>query len=220
MWVQLKTLKRVDERGVLKTYHPGDYVEVGKQTAMLWISQGEAIMPGQNYLKEFEILDGTGILIISDHNEEAQGALPERSALRGMEDLEVTIAPTRHLPFDKTIIWEPGCPLRTEMIPVGISLLDKWQIALPLWSYVELACHIGTEAERALTASIVHDLRVPLYQTGLIFVKRSGETKALMNEWAEECKRGPDPKLAFLRALYKRPLLVLALPASWHRIGE
>jgi hypothetical protein len=37
--------------------------------------------------------------------------------------------------------------------------------------------------------------------------------------WAEEQRDGGDKRLAFLRALYRNPMLVLALPPTWLEPG-
>jgi hypothetical protein len=94
-------------------------------------------------------------------------------------------------------------------------LLDRWQLAVPLIDYTTLACNVGSEEERQCTKQIIHDLRVPLYDTRMIFVKRSPDTTALIREWREECKPGDDERLAFLRVMYRRCPFVLPLPATW-----
>jgi len=100
------------------------------------------------------------------------------------------------------------------MIPVGVSLLDKWQVAAPLWDYEKLACHVANEPAREATKAIIHDLRVPLYDTSLIFVKRCGDTERLIEAW-DWSADGDEDRLAFLRALYEVKPLILALPITW-----
>ena len=115
------------------------------------------------------------------------------------------------LPYPQTLLWHPSLRLRGEMVPVGFHLLNTWQIAAPLWDYRELACHIADEGDKERTEALVGDLRVPLYDTRLMFVKRCGDTQELIDCWKEE----GEGKLAFLRALYQVKPLILALPITW-----
>lgn len=45
MWIQLTAIKHIEVLGKLTTYHPGDWVEVGKQLALKWIRSGDAASP-------------------------------------------------------------------------------------------------------------------------------------------------------------------------------
>ena len=42
MWVKLKVRKNVEIQGKMKSFSPGDWIDVGKQTALQWIAAGEA----------------------------------------------------------------------------------------------------------------------------------------------------------------------------------
>lgn len=221
MWIQLKIAKTIQDRGESRRYQAGDYVNVGKQTALLWLSQNEAIMPGVNYMQETGLSDGAGAVIIG---QEIDGPHPGRAALtdKNTPIIDTIVSPDYTLQFDKTLFWDGLVPMRKELIPIGLSMLDTWQIAIPLHSYSEMASQVGDEAERAITAKIIPDLRVPLYETGLMYVKKCSDTVRLFAAWRRELERGSsaDGRLAFLRALYQTPLLVLALPVSWHRMNE
>jgi len=110
------------------------------------------------------------------------------------------------------MLWSPAIKLRRELIPLGFSLLDTWQIALPLQDYKRLACQIGGEEEKARTLEVVHDLRMLLYDTRLMFVKKCEETERLFETWQAD---SGEPSLSFLRALYLTKPFVLALPPTW-----
>lgn len=221
MWIQLLATKTIQVRGESKRYHPGDYVNVGKQTALLWLSQREAIMPGVNYMQETGVTDGAGAVIIGAESDTLH---PGRAALMDKDTpiIETVVLPDYKLQFEKNLIWDGAVPMRKELIPIGLFLLDTWQIAIPLHSYSELASQVGDEAERAVTAQVIPDLRVPLYETGLMYVRRCNETERLFSIWRKELERGSgaNGRLAFIRALYQSPLLILALPVSWHRMNE
>ena len=42
MWVRLKVRKNLYVQGKMKSFSPGDWIEVGKQSALEWIAKGEA----------------------------------------------------------------------------------------------------------------------------------------------------------------------------------
>jgi hypothetical protein len=119
------------------------------------------------------------------------------------------------LPWARTLIWQSDIRLRIEFIAAGFGLLERWEIAVPLLSAQGLASEIGSESERAITADVVHDLRVPVYQPGVLFVRKSEATQELLTVWQAEQMKGKDDRLSFLRAVYQVKPLILALPATW-----
>jgi len=122
--------------------------------------------------------------------------------------------------WDDNLIWDTTAALRMEMIPIGYNLLEKWDIAVPLMPESVLAVDLGTLEERQLTEEVIHDLRVPVYDTRVMFVNRNRTTERLMGIWHEEQDNGT--ALAFMRALGKvqpKPL-ICALPASWIETDE
>ena len=201
MWIQLLAPKNIEESGKNRRYNPGDWVDVGKQTALLWLSDNSAHLP--DMIESGFNLNGAGIL--TDHKELLCTRLKEQA--KGLEILEG--APC--LPFEKTILLDAALPLRTSLIPVGISMLDTWEIAVPLMDYKIMAINLGTEAEREQTKAVIRDLRVPVYNTQLMFVKRTQDTERLIDNWRNA---GKSP-LAFLRELYKIKPFILALPCTW-----
>lgn len=205
MWVQLTSIQNVEQSGAMRTYHPGDFVEVGKQTAMLWISRNEAILPG-------------GIIVSS-----ATTSIPNKSGavvpigkrsimmatLEGFNGIEGKPYPN----YAYTVIWDGELPINVGQVAVGFSLLDKWEMAVPLYDYKVLACHVGVDAEREETQKVIRDLRVPLYDTRLMFVKKTDATERLFRAYNKIDFE--ERKLAFLMALYQVKPFILALPATW-----
>lgn len=140
-------------------------------------------------------------------------------ALQGM-GLPAQEGPAAQLPFDRTLLWDPGAVLKLDLISAGLRFLDRWQVAVPLWSYTELARDIGEEAERDLTERGIRDLRVPAYDPRVLFLRKCKDTEDLLAAWRHEQsrgekRRGGDTRLSFLRALYRVKPLILALPATW-----
>lgn len=125
------------------------------------------------------------------------------------------------LPWERTLFLDPAIGrVPWEQIPRGFGFLAQWEVAAPVWSYETLAADVATGAERERTETLVGDLRVPLYETGLLFVRRCEAGEALLEAWQAEYREGGEPRLAFLRALCRVKPLFLALPRSWLAGGE
>lgn len=209
MWVRLKSIQNIDRGGRNVIYRPGDWVDVGKQTAMLWLSRGDAEIP--SYRKEQFKQGEAGVVIRGVEDVTTWQARFDQSKLN-----LTLIAGDPYIAFDKTMIYNPQATLRTELIGAGFSFIDTWDIAMPLYSYDELAVHIGTEAAQSRTKAVIHDLRVPVYDTRIIFVRHCETTQRLFSRWLDENESGDDERLTFMRAFYEVKPLMLALPVTWH----
>jgi len=208
MWVRLKSIQRVERQGKLQTYNIGDWIDIGKQTAMLWLSRGEAEIP--TFKREAALVTGEAGVVIR-----AKSADPFQSQFN-LAQMNLTLSVGEPcIAFNKTMIWDPTVPLRTELISVGFGMLDTWEIAAPLYSYDQLAVHLGSEEERERTKNVIRDLRVPVYDTRLIFVRNCDATQNLFSVWTDEYTVSSDERLAFMRAFYRVKPLCLALPISW-----
>lgn len=207
MWVQLLSQKRLEVRGVPTQYYPGDWVEIGRQTGTAWIAQGEA------RVQEFDPKDfavkGAGIVVRGDPLLGAGKLDPLKPTLVGVTYGDPLLA------YERTLIWETTVHLRPELVHVGFNLLDVWQIAVPLCDYRLLALHVGTDDERAVTQAVIRDLRVPLYDPRLMFVRDAPETRQLLDGWQAAVLAGSDERLALLRAIYTVKPLICALPVTW-----
>lgn len=209
MWVQLKTVQHVYHDGKMRTFYPGDWVEVGRQQAMVWVASGQAVVYGeqQNALMPPD----SGVLVrapLADH-----AYIAENFGKEFVGEYDGT-----PLEFSRSLIWKPPAALRLELVPIGMNLLEKWDAAVPLFSYPTLAKDIGKVDERRATEEQIVDLRVPFYHTGLIYVRRSTAGQDLMSEWSRECERfkQADERLAFLRAMFTVKPRLCALPTTWH----
>ncbi len=195
MWVQLKAIKIVCEKGASRTAHPGDWVNVGSQTANMWLAEGTAFIPSTEMSK---IMTGCGIMIRgTGHNElgyaEKQGS---------------------ELLYPRTLFWDTRLELREELLPLGFHLLTTWEVAIPIYRYDLMADSIGTLAQRKKAEKVVRDLRVPLYDPRMVFVRRGPAGKELVTRWLEY-RQKTEERLALLMAIYEVKPLIMALPASW-----
>ncbi len=215
MWIQLLGTKYIDIDGKARGYFPGDWVQVGRQTALAWIAAGEARAARP---VTWDLPSGSGVVLRTADGDAARAAASHLGRLtRG---LEMAVSAEPALPYDLTLLWEPSLSLRLELVPAGLGFVqdrpgeDAWQIAAPLHSYSEMAGAIGSREERAATEAVIGDLRVPVYDTRLLFVRRCSETEDLIGLWRAERGEG-DERLAFLRALWRVPALLLPLPTTW-----
>jgi hypothetical protein len=86
---------------------------------------------------------------------------------------------------------------------------------VPLWRYGVNAADVGSKAERARTAAVVRDLRVLLHSVELLFVRDKGYGPDLVAAYREELVGSDEPRLAFLRAMYRVKPRVCVLPVTW-----
>lgn len=117
--------------------------------------------------------------------------------------------------FDRALIVEPGQMVQWHLVPYGMHFLERWDAAVPLWRYGVLAQDLGTTEERKRTQAVVRDLRVLLYAHELLFVRDSSGGRNLLRCWEEELAGSEEPRLAFLRALYRVKPIFCTLPQSW-----
>ena len=211
MWVRLKSSYSVESHGKMVRRVAGDWIQIGKQEAQMLIAQGRAELPGQDVIREFAG-GGKDAGILALGSPAAAALVLEE--LKGKLNVKYGDS-SPWLPWEKTIVWDTGVILRTEMIPTGLGLLDTWQIAMPLWDKYSLAIHEGDEDDRERTKAVVRDLRVPLYDTRLIYARECDEVKQLFVQWGEERQKGQSTRLAFLRAFYQVKPFMLALPITW-----
>jgi len=205
-WIQLKSIKNIERSGRMRQYHPGDWVAVGKQTALRWIAEGSAYDPKMT-IKSY-VGDDYGIRIL--HNPSVGNKIlssDERGDIPFMTEGPI-------LPWESTLVWNPGAVLRKELIAVGFGFLDVWQMAIPLIDYETMALNTGNKDDQDKTRELVGDLRIPMYDPSLIFVHKCAETIEIFRLWEQE-----DDSLqnehALLRAIFKVKPLVLPLPPNW-----
>lgn len=209
MWVKLLKHQRLEDRGIVKQYNPGDWIEVGKQTANLWISQGIAINPRYDLSKEY--VDSTaGIVLVNSINERLLANIKQ-----DIKHINSQQSDKPDMIYSENMIWSNGVGVKRELVPIGFKLLKNWQLALPLYDYDILATHLGTDEEKKYVKSIIHDLRVPVYNTNLMFIRRCDETRELLNQWELERQLVSNVSLAFHVAMYKTKPILCALPTSW-----
>jgi hypothetical protein len=203
VYVQLLAKKNIEILGKPSVFHPGDWVDVSKRLAQLWIADGSA-RASSNATSVFP--KGSGVVM--------RGADGTACLEQFKEIVGLSFTNTVELKYSYTLLWDASSlpTIRSELLPTGFALLDRWQLAIPLIDYTTLACNIGSDDDRKHTLGVIRDLRVPVYDTHMIFVKRSPEMAQLIRDWRAE---SGDERLAFLRVLYTHVPFILPLPATW-----
>ncbi len=198
--------------GRLRQYHAGDWVQIeNKKIALLWIANSEAVASGAELSNILPV--DSGLLITGDAPTPLRQQILETFSTLNIEVGEPSV------PFSRTIIWNTRTSITHALFAVGLNRIsppNRWQVSIPLYDYKAIAQQLGDEDDRARTQAIIHDLRVPYYQTDIIFLRRSQTTRDLIELWAEECKHGNE-KLAWLRAVYQIKPYLEALPVTWWR---
>jgi len=150
------------------------------------------------------------VLIVS----KADKRLRVRAKRKGLQ-VVITDGNPAGMEFDRALIVAPGTVIPWDLIKHGLHFLQRWDAAAPLWRYGKTAADVGGPGERKRTQKITRDLRILLYSHELLFVRDSPDGRAMLVAWQKEMADGGEPRLAFLRAVYRVKPLFLALPRTW-----
>jgi hypothetical protein len=205
VWVKAKSIVRLEKNGRVETYHPGDWCSMGRQQARELLARDQVEILKPAVLQSVQDLSDCAILLSRELEEVRLSLL-----MAQFPGVPIQIYSGDYPDeYGRFLLWDTLAELRHELFLTGFKLLEKWQIAVPLRDYHILAESIGTDKERSDTKNVIHDLRVPVYDCRVLFVRQCQETKKLFELWQDN---GP---LGFLRALYQSRPLVNALPPSW-----
>lgn len=216
-WVKLCSVKYIMKSGRLRKFGPGDLVAVGRQHAERWIEDGSATLP-----PEYMTANGAaptpysaGVVVRGCDYAYARKTIDGCAMQLDVVVCEHTRTP---MPFERTLIWDAALPLRTELLPVGFGWLDTWQVVAAIPDYDHLARDYGEASDRAATRAVTcNELRVPVYHPGIVFVRRSPQTRQFLATWDAERLKDGVPELALLRAIHVTKPLLCAAPMTWIR---
>jgi hypothetical protein len=125
---------------------------------------------------------------------------------------------------ERNLIWNPKeiVGLTPDQALAGFARIervrddyDAWDVAAMLHSDQAMAIHFGSKEERRKTKRIIGDLRVPIYNTSVIWMRKNARVKRMIAEWWIEVEAGAEERHAFLRAVYATQPLICTLPAGW-----
>jgi len=216
-WITLKSIKHLRVAGVPVTYHPGDSIEVGKQTAIEWILDGSAEDPfGQ--IGPSAVPAEPGDTEFGIHVRAAENSANARAL--GDISLRVPISyGSVAAPYTNTFLWEPSKVVSPRLLNYGFLRIvsGKWDLASSLFSYKALADIVGTEEDQEGTQKLIGDLRLPVYDSRLVWVRQTAASHAFLEAWSKELEKGTGEFHSFLRALYVARPMICTLPMDWTR---
>lgn len=206
-----------DATGTLKTYHPGDWVPVSKQRAIELLETGQAELPQEAQVQRAltEDLSDCGIYLRDGSIQDAQ------DALNGLQVDVTEWSGALRLPYPRTLIWHPLQPLQRKQIALGFARIEdtgryaSWEVAAMLRANERLALQVGDQAEQRRTREAIGDLRIPVYESSAVWVRKTPDTEDLIAAWETERQDSECDELALLRALYRHRVLLCSLPAGW-----
>ena len=204
-WVRCVTrFNRPNEAGRSVTHYKGDWLQLRNMELKQRLAAGQIEDPSTTFQPELFEADECGIVT--------------SNAAIVPDDLSYNLPIVRSTEYEQaykyTLHWNQGF-LRKELLPISFELLKTWEMLVPLESFSTLANSIGSIEDRQRTYEVIGDLRIPVYNVDQMFIRRCTATTNLMKAWETERSGAGDPRLAFLRALFVNPLLILALPSSW-----
>jgi hypothetical protein len=203
IWIQMLRTRQIEIGGQTLRAQAGDWLEVGRAQARRWQTSGDAVILQPHPL----MADGAAGIVAWQ--------LPRvDSQLVQLYNEYITTQDTPALLYAHTILIRSS-DIMPEMLPVGLDLLARWECAAPIVSYELTAQQIGTAADCRRLQSAIIDLRVPVYNTKLLIMRRCAVTQELLTRWRALCLEYDHDDLAFSQALYEIKPLFCALPTCW-----
>jgi len=117
--------------------------------------------------------------------------------------------------FDYNLIISSIIDFDNRLLKYGFDYLDKWQIVAPLRPYKELICNFISDEFHDYLKNKILDLRVPVYDDRVIFIKTCNETRKFWDIYIKESKYLKNSKIAFSLALWEVKPFILTLPVGW-----
>ncbi len=136
--------------GTLKTYHPGDWFEVGKQKAIELIENKQAEIPQEAEAQRAltDDLSDCGIYL-----RQGSDTREAKEALGGLKLEIIEWSGAMRLPFERTLIWSTRQSLQRRQIALGFARVEdtgrysSWEVAAMLRENELLALNVGERDE-------------------------------------------------------------------------
>jgi hypothetical protein len=192
----------------MRKYMRGDWVDVGRHQALLWIADATAVALNPDALGLHELLGSDRCIVV-------RGNLTDARKYPGMGPKVKLLQAPPLIGAQYTCLWVPNKPLRYDLLVPAWHLLKCWDVVAPLYSYDTLALAFGSGEDQALTAKVLPDLRIPFYNTNLLFLRDTPATQDLVGEWERQQGPGLNEHLAFLRAVYIVKPMLLPMTRTW-----
>ena len=211
-WVKAtRTVIRHDIQGAYRTYQPGDWFQCRNQELLELLARNLIDTSAHIIKAEFDERN-SGVLCLN-------GASPP-AALESF-GIKQKDAKLPELPWKRTLIMEKEACTTIETVALGLMRVatgddfPSCEMAAMLNNSTQLARDVGSKKDKERTLELIGGLEVPIYDTGLVWVRRTDETKAVVKIWRDELSRGADSQHAFIRAIYGQSVKLCTLPAEW-----
>jgi len=209
VWVQATGIFDYEKDGVMYIARPGDWAQIGKQDARRLLAEGKCTIHKTNTRDVVQNLADCAVALRGENLDKARTIVTQR-----YPSMPIVSGSSFH--SRRMLFWDASAKVKQELIMVGLGLLLKgWHVAAPLRDYDILARDIGSDEDRWHTQQLLYDLRIPVYDSRLIFARRSPTTIELLKSWSKEKEISGNEDLAFLRALQRVKPLINALPPFW-----
>jgi len=135
-----------------------------------------------------------------------------------LKALEFSTGPVA-LPYQYPMLWDPSASVTPQRVLIGFSQItskEKGQLSWEMVARLEghyLARDVGTKAEQAKTRDLIGDLRIPVYDIRVLWIRKTAKTESLIRRWTAAIQAGEDKAHAFLRTLYTEGVLLCTLPS-------
>jgi len=106
-------------------------------------------------------------------------------------------------------------------VALGLSYIEagdnynSWEMAAALAGVDKTIGQVGSKGEHQKTLKLLGDLRLPVYQTDMVWARRTPATEAMVAAWRAEVESGADEAHAFVRALYTHRVRLNTLSTLW-----
>jgi len=231
VWVRVISIIYVSENGEMVTKRAGEWAEVGKHQARMLLASGQAEIPKQDTRNKMQEYGQCGVRVripiapLSSHiprSHQADSTI-DTSAFGDLADKLAFTQGEPAITHNFTVIWKPPSLVVPCAVETGLARLqsfedtdaEPWEMVAILASETEWADSFGSDEERTKTEDTIGDLRIPVYDTNMLWVRKTERTEAVIARWLAELCQGADEQHAFLRALYAEHVLMCTLPANW-----
>ena len=119
--------------------------------------------------------------------------------------------------FDINMVYTPNKEINLELIRFCFDWMNKWEIIAPFGQYNILIKDIVEKHDVEYLESIMWDLRVPCYDTRIIFLKNLPHIKEFWKIYMEETEKLHDNRIAFSVALWKIKPMILTLSNRFYK---
>lgn len=221
-WAIANVIIRQMAKGETIVKRPGDWIELGGQELRRRLASGDVYIPDP--AKEIEVLDLKPCAVAVMGGDGSDVARLGRD----LEDITITRSEPGSLNrvrfnHEYAFAWAPDTPINRGAILAGfVRLMDnetdglQWDMLACLADDELTLADVGSDEDKAKTEAAVGTLRLPIYNTGALWLRIEVEhARRMLAAMYIDIEAGAEPAHAFARALFPFPLAICTLGADW-----